>query len=237
MAGKPVMKLEKITKVYGSGDVRVSALSGIDMEIHEGERMSIVGPSGCGKSTLLSILGLLDSPTSGRMYFDGHDVTRLSEDQTAALRGRRIGFVFQAFHLVPSIDAQSNVALPLLFQGIAREERQKKSKAVLERLGMGDRMHHYPSQLSGGQRQRVAIARALVTNPAIILADEPTGNLDSKSGADVLHIIDELHKDGGTVVVVTHDPNVAKLSDRIIRMKDGDIEHDDGRARARTGHK
>jgi putative ABC transport system ATP-binding protein len=232
MEKQPVMKLEKIEKVYGTGDARVAALSSIDMEIHEGERVSIVGPSGCGKSTLLSILGLLDSPTTGRMYFDGHDVTRLTEDQTSTLRGRRIGFVFQAFHLVPSIDAHSNVALPLLFQGIGKDERLRRSKAVLERLGMGDRLHHYPSQLSGGQRQRVAIARALVTNPAIILADEPTGNLDSKAGADVLHILDELHKDGGTVVVVTHDPNVAKLSERIIRMKDGAVEREEGKKKS-----
>ena len=223
---KVVLSLQGIVKSYQMGQVRVDALKGIDLAVHQGERASIMGPSGSGKSTLLHILGLLDRPTKGEVKIDGINISSLSDDELSAFRGKKIGFIFQAFHIVPSLNALENVALPLMFYNVPKEQREKRAAKALTRLGMGDRMHHLPSELSGGQRQRVAIARALVNEPSILLADEPTGNLDSKSGEEVLKIFDELHKEGKTLLVVTHDSYIAKKSPRLIKLKDGLIEED-----------
>jgi putative ABC transport system ATP-binding protein len=221
---KAVIRTEKIRKVYLMGDIKVEALKGVDIEIREGEMVAIIGPSGCGKSTLLQILGLLDLPTSGRMVLDGIETSLLGEADAAHVRGKKIGFIFQSFFLMPTLTASENVALPMMFQGIEKNEREKKAGAILARLGMGERFDHLPRELSGGQRQRVAIARALVNDPAIILADEPTGNLDSKSGEEVLRLFEEINKAGRTIVVVTHDMSVAKMCSRRIYLKDGMVE-------------
>jgi len=221
-----VLRLSNVTKVYKMDEVNVQALRGIDLEVREGERVSIIGPSGSGKSTLLHILGLLDSPTSGTVELDGINTTAMTEAARAHFRGKKIGFVFQSFHLVASISARDNVELPMMFYQVPHEERHKIATETLEKLGLGDRLDHLPKQLSGGERQRVAIARALANSPSIILADEPTGNLDSKSGAEVIKIFDKLHDEGKTIIVVTHDPNIAKLSKRMVKIKDGEIEED-----------
>ena len=221
---REVMRLEHVAREYQMGDSKVQALRHIDLEIMAGDRVSITGPSGCGKSTLLHILGLLDTPSSGRVVVDGIDVTAMSQNELASVRLREIGFVFQAFHLIPSLNALENVMLPLVFADVGMPERQERAVRALERLGMGDRLHHHPNELSGGQRQRVAIARALVNNPNILLADEPTGNLDSKSGAEVIKILDELSAEGKTLIVVTHDPAIANYGKKIVRLKDGLIE-------------
>jgi len=221
---REVLRLEKVSRDYPMGDATVRALRGLDLEIKAGDRLSIIGPSGCGKSTLLHILGLLDTPTSGRVVVNGMNVTEMDDDERAGVRARTIGFVFQVFNLVPSLDALENVMLPMIFTDIPEDARHARAEAALQRLGMGDRLRHRPNELSGGQRQRVAIARALINDPDIILADEPTGNLDSKSGAEVLKIFDELSSEGKTVIVVTHDPTIAGLSKKIVHLKDGTIE-------------
>lgn len=221
---KKVMELKNVTKTYQMGDVKVHAMRGVDLSIYDGEMASIVGPSGSGKSTIMHILGLLDVPTSGKVFIDGKDATALGNDEAARLRGDKIGFVFQVFYLIPSITALDNVAVPMMFYDVPEEKRRKLAKLALEKLGMGHRTTHLPSELSGGERQRVAIARALMNDPAVILADEPTGNLDSKSGRDVLRVFKKLNKEGKTIVVVTHDESIAKHAERIIRIKDGSIE-------------
>ncbi len=213
-----------LIKDYPLGKVKVRALNGVDMTISKGEFVSIMGPSGSGKSTLMHIMGCLDTPTSGDYFLDGEQVSHLSKARLASIRNRKVGFVFQTFNLLPHLNIQKNVEIPLIYAGVKSRERLKRSIAVLEEVGLGDRLKHRPSELSGGQRQRVAIARALVTNPAIILADEPTGNLDSTSGNDILTIISELHKSGNTIIVVTHDHNVASRANRIIKIIDGKIE-------------
>jgi len=233
MQKKEIISLEGISKTYSQGAVSVHALDGISFKVHEGERVSIVGPSGCGKSTLLHILGLLDVPTGGKLFLDGTDVHSLNEQQLAHFRGKKIGFIFQSFFLIPSMDALSNVALPMMFYDVPEHARLHKAQLMLERLGMGERMHHLPSELSGGQRQRVAIARSLVNSPSVLLADEPTGNLDSRSGEEVLKIFDELSAEGKTIITVTHDPNIARMSKRVIRLKDGHIESDEKKETAR----
>jgi len=225
-SSKTVLSLEGVTKSYQMGQVRVDALKGIDIHVSEGERVSIIGPSGSGKSTLLHILGLLDMPSTGTVRVDGTDVSKLSDNELSHFRGKKIGFIFQAFHLVPSLSSLENVALPMMFYNVPRAQREKKATEALARLGMDDRLHHLPSELSGGQRQRIAIARSLVNEPTILLADEPTGNLDSKTGEEVLKIFDELNAEGKTLVVVTHDPNIAKRSPRLIKLKDGFVEED-----------
>ena len=222
-AGGVVMRLEQVNKVYEMGDSKLYALKDVDLSIKKGEFMSVLGPSGSGKSTLLHILGLLDEPTSGEIYLDGVEVHKLDERERAHLRGRKIGFIFQMFNLIPSLTVLENVTLPALIYERSPSESEAKAMQVLNGIGMGERMRHYPSQLSGGQRQRVAIARALINDPEIILADEPTGNLDSKTGSEVLSMFHTLHEKGKTIIIVTHDANVAKITHRTIRVVDGKV--------------
>ncbi len=217
----PVISLQDVHRVYHTGRVDVRALDGLDLTIEHGEFLAVVGPSGSGKSTLMNIVGCLDRPTAGRYLLDGVDVEELDDDGLAALRSRSIGFVFQSYNLLPRTTALENVATPLAYQGIRRKDREARAREALERLGLGDRLTHEPAELSGGQQQRVAIARALVTEPAIILADEPTGNLDSTSGAEVMGILRELHTSGRTVLLITHDPDVATFADRQVHVRDG----------------
>ena len=208
------------------GDVEVRALRGVNMRVERGEYVAIMGPSGSGKSTLMNLLGCLDTPTEGSYRLAGEEVSRLTDEQTAAIRNRRIGFVFQTFHLLPRYSALDNVGLPLRYGGVPRDERRRRARIVLERVGLADRVDHRPNQLSGGQRQRVAIARALVNDPDLLLADEPTGNLDSQVGGEILALFDELHESGRTVVMVTHEPDVAARAGRLIRFVDGEIVED-----------
>lgn len=228
----PLIHLECICKVYGSGDLAVQALRGIDLTVGRGEYLAVMGPSGSGKSTLMHILGLLDTPTSGSYRLDGDEVSSLSRRRLAHLRNQQIGFIFQNFNLLPKASVLRNVELPLLYSGVARAERQRRAHDVLERVGLGDRVKHRPNELSGGQRQRAAIARALVTDPAVIMADEPTGNLDQHTGTEILALFDALQREGQTVIVVTHDPRVAARSQRIIDIVDGLVHSEAGRVAA-----
>ncbi|MEM2002072.1 MAG: ABC transporter ATP-binding protein [Candidatus Methanomethylicaceae archaeon] len=218
--------LEGVEKVYRLGSVAVPALRGISLEISAGEFVAIMGPSGSGKSTLLHILGGLDRPTAGVLKFEGQDLLTMSDNKLAQLRNREIGFVFQQFYLLPRADALRNVALPLLYTGISRRERQRRAQVALERVGLGNRVHHRPDQLSGGERQRVAIARALVNDPAVILADEPTGNLDTQTGQEILALFRHLHEEGRTIIIVTHEPYVAEQAQRVVHLRDGLIVQD-----------
>ena len=219
----PILRLVNISKVYATGPVQVKALDGVSMEVARGEYVAIMGPSGSGKSTLMHILGCLDVPTTGSYHLAGEDVSTMNEDALAVVRNRQIGFVFQQFNLLASLPAWRNVELPLCYSGVGRAERRKRAVLALERVGLGDRLDHRPGELSGGQQQRVAVARALVTDPALILADEPTGNLDSHSTADVLRLFAELHDQGRTIVLITHEPEVARSAQRIVRIFDGQI--------------
>ena len=221
-----LIKLENITKIYPMGEVEVQALANVNIQIDKGEFTAIVGPSGSGKSTLMHIIGLLDSPTSGLVYLEGKKISDLSENELAVLRNEHIGFVFQSFNLLRRASALENVLLPLLYSQVVKKERAKKAHFALEIVGLGDRLNHTASQLSGGQQQRVAIARALVNNPSIILADEPTGNLDSKSGGEIMNLLHELNKAGITIILVTHELDIAKGAKRIIEIKDGKIIKD-----------
>ena len=222
--GAPMLELVNVTKVYGRGETAVHALRGVNLRIGAGEFVAIMGPSGSGKSTMLHLLGCLDRPTSGQLLLEGRDVSRLPEPELARVRNRKIGFVFQQFHLIPRQTVLRNVEWPMIYAGAPRRRRRARALEVLERVGMAHRLSHLPAQLSGGERQRVAIARALVCEPAVILADEPTGNLDSANGAQILAIFEELHRRGHTVVVVTHDPEVAARARRIVRVRDGQLE-------------
>ncbi len=218
---EPVVELERISRIYQLGHVQVPALRDVSLTVRRGEFVSIVGASGSGKSTLMNIIGCLDRPTSGVYRLSGATVSALRDDTLATVRNRTIGFVFQSYNLLPRTSALENVATPLLYRGVGRRERNRRAAAALERLGLGDRLHHEPTELSGGQQQRVAIARALVTDPALLLADEPTGNLDSHSGAEVMELLHELHRSGRTIVLITHDASVASAGTRQVRIADG----------------
>jgi putative ABC transport system ATP-binding protein len=218
-----LLRLENVSKVFVTDEVETHALSGIHFEVRKGEYLSIAGPSGCGKSTLLAILGLLDTPSDGTYYLNGKPVTGLKLSERARIRNREIGFIFQAFNLIGDLTVYENVELPLTYRGMPSSERKRRVQEALERVGMSHRMKHYPSQLSGGQQQRVAVARALSGDPLILLADEPTGNLDSANGEAVMNLLRELHSQGSTVCMVTHDPRYAEFADRTIRLFDGRI--------------
>ncbi len=221
-----VISTADVKKTYMMGEVEVHALKGVTLSINNGEFVAIIGSSGSGKSTLMHIMGLLDTPTSGKVYLDGKDVSKLNEEESATARNKHIGFVFQSFNLLKRTTAIDNVALPLIYSGVPYEERMKKAETLLNTVGLGDRLDHFSTQLSGGQQQRVAIARALVNNPSIILADEPTGNLDSKSGKEVMKLLTDLNKNGITIILVTHELDIAKSAKRIIELKDGQIIKD-----------
>lgn len=222
-ARRAVLEAAGVTKSYVLDEIQVNALCGVDLSVHDGEMMAIMGPSGSGKSTLMHIVGLLDRPTTGSVRVEDEEVSHMSPNELAAVRNRRIGFVFQAFNLLARTSATANVELPLVYAGVSGAERSRRARAALELVGLGDRVSHLPNQLSGGQQQRVAIARALVTEPSIVLADEPTGNLDSRSGIEVMTILQELNDNGITVVLVTHDDAVARHAERIVHLSDGVI--------------
>ena len=226
---KYVIELSGIKKIYQVGGQEVAALAGIDLNIAKGEFAALMGPSGSGKSTLMNILGCLDRPTVGSYKLDGQEVATLSDDELAVTRNRRIGFVFQNFNLLSRISAADNVALPLVYAGVGRREREEKAKKILDAVGLGDRAEHQPNELSGGQRQRVAIARALVNDPHIIMADEPTGNLDTKSTKEIMEIFEGLHQEGRTIILVTHEPDIAACASRQLLVRDGLITRDAGR--------
>ncbi|MCR4616044.1 MAG: ABC transporter ATP-binding protein [Clostridiales bacterium] len=221
-----MIEVEDVYKIYNPGENEVHALDGVSLTVDRGEFVAIVGHSGSGKSTLMNMLGLLDVPTSGRYCLDGIDVSSMSDDELSEIRNKQIGFIFQGFNLIPSLTAKDNVELPLIYRGMRREERNKLSAEALERVGLEKRMLHLPSQMSGGQQQRVAIARALAAKPPVILADEPTGNLDSHSGEEVMKILRELNEEGRTIILITHDNDIAATAKRVIRIHDGKIIED-----------
>ena len=224
--GALVIEIEGVTKLYQMGSETIHALCGVALTIRRNEYLAIMGPSGSGKSTLMNMLGCLDTPTAGRYEFSGKNVANMVDDELADIRNREIGFVFQTFNLLPRSDALHNVELPLIYAGLGKDERMERARQALEDVGLGDRVHHRPNELSGGQRQRVAIARALVTRPSIILADEPTGNLDSKTGVEIMELFEKLYEKGHTIIVVTHEEDIARHARRIIRLRDGLIESD-----------
>ncbi|MBK8506324.1 MAG: ABC transporter ATP-binding protein [Saprospiraceae bacterium] len=226
MEALPVISVRNLTKTYQMGTTVVRALQNIDLDIFANEFVALMGPSGSGKSTLMNLLGCLDTPTEGEYLLGGENVADMDDNQLANVRNRKIGFVFQTFNLLPRLSALENVALPLVYAGINKEKRTDKSRMVLETVGLGDRVEHKPNELSGGQRQRVAVARALVNDPTIILADEPTGNLDSKTSEEIMEMFENLHKAGNTIILVTHEPDIAEYAHRVVRLKDGVIESD-----------
>ena len=224
--GQLVIEIRGITKVYRMGDQTIHALRGVDLKIHRNEYVAIMGPSGSGKSTMMNMVGCLDTPTAGDYLFNGGNVAHMDDDELADIRNREIGFVFQTFNLLPRSDALRNVELPLIYAGLPKAQRHERAEQSLRAVGLGDRMHHKPNELSGGQRQRVAIARALVNNPSIILADEPTGNLDSKTGDEIMALLEVLYERGNTIVLVTHEEDIALHARRIVRLRDGVVESD-----------
>ncbi len=228
-----LISIRDLHRIYQVGDQEVRALDGVDLDIAQNEYVAIMGPSGSGKSTLMNILGCLDSPSQGSYNLKGNEIAKMSDDELARIRNQEIGFVFQTFNLLPRADALHNVELPLVYAGLKHEERRRRAKEALELVGLGDRMKHKPNELSGGQRQRVAIARALVNKPAIILADEPTGNLDSRTGEEIMNAFENIWMQGNTVILVTHEPEIAEHARRVVRMKDGRIESDTPNAHPR----
>jgi putative ABC transport system ATP-binding protein len=230
----PLIELQDIHKVYDMGAEQVRALNGVDLTVERGEYVAIMGSSGSGKSTLMNLLGCLDTPSSGHYRLNGVAVEELDDQELAAIRNKEIGFVFQTFNLLPRTDALHNVELPLIYAGLPRGERRERARRALERVGLGQRMHHQPNELSGGQRQRVAIARALVNDPSILLADEPTGNLDSATSEEIMQLFNELHQGGNTVVLVTHEPDIAEHAWRRVTLRDGKVLSDQPTARAET---
>ncbi|MBV8141625.1 MAG: ABC transporter ATP-binding protein [Verrucomicrobia bacterium] len=225
--GDLVIQIERITKEYEMGYTTIRALKGVDLSIHRNEYLAVMGPSGSGKSTLMNMLGCLDTPTTGKYEFNGRDVATMGDDELAEIRNREIGFVFQTFNLLPRSTGLENVELPLIYANVKADQRRLRAEQAMEAVGLGDRMYHRPNELSGGQRQRVAIARALVNNPSIILADEPTGNLDSRTGDEIMALLEDLYGNGHTIVVVTHEENIANRARRIVRLRDGLIESDE----------
>ncbi len=223
---RPVISLRNVVKEYRMGDNDVHALRGISLDIPRGDFVAIMGASGSGKSTLMNIIGCLDVPTRGHFWLDGVDVRTLDDDDLARIRNRKIGFVFQSFNLLPRMSALANVELPLVYAGVRPHQRRLRAEEALESVGLGQRMHHYPSEMSGGQQQRAAVARAIVTNPALILADEPTGNLDTESSLDVMSVFDALHSQGRTVVLITHEEDIAAYTERVVKLRDGRIVDD-----------
>ena len=222
-----IISVKDLKKTYIMGAEKVHALQSITLDIHKNEYVALMGPSGSGKSTLMNLLGCLDTPTAGQYFLNNIDVSEMDDGELAEVRNRQIGFVFQTFNLLPRLSSLDNVALPLVYAGISKAERTEKAERALEAVGLGDRMGHRPNELSGGQRQRVAIARALVNDPAIILADEPTGNLDTKTSIEIMDIFHKLHVQGNTIILVTHEPDIAEYSHRIIRLRDGLVERDE----------
>lgn len=225
----PLIQLDNVYKIYKAGDVRVHALDGVSLTVEQGDFAAVVGGSGSGKSTLMNILGCLDAPSMGKYFLDGKDVSRLTDQSLSIIRNRKIGFVFQGFNLVSSLDALENVELPLIYRGMSAAKRRTLASAALHKVGLSDRMHHRPGQMSGGQQQRVAIARAVAAKPPILLADEPTGNLDTKAGSEVMEILTGLHREGVTVILITHDRDIAAMAPRNIVIRDGRILQDTGR--------
>lgn len=221
-----LIEIHNLYKTYQINQIQIQALKNINLSIKKNEFVAIIGPSGSGKTTLMNMLGCLDTPTSGTYILDNVEVSSLTDDELAEIRNQKIGFVFQSFNLIQKLTALENVELPLIYMGVKSSERLRRAKSALEKVGLGDRLHHKPNELSGGQQQRVAIARALINNPPIIFADEPTGNLDSKSGAEIMSLLKELHKNGNTIVLITHDNEIANQADRIIRISDGTIVED-----------
>ncbi len=227
-----LIKVRDLAKIYQIGTQEVHALRSIDVDIHKNEFVALMGPSGSGKSTLMNIIGCLDTPSRGSYFLNGQDVSNMEDDDLAEVRNREIGFVFQTFNLLPRYSALENVALPLIYKGVSKSERQKRAEEVLNHVGLGDRIDHKPNELSGGQRQRVAVARALVNKPAIILADEPTGNLDTKTSYEIMALFDEIHAQGNTIILVTHEEDIAEHAKRVIRLRDGLVEKDELRQEA-----
>ena len=221
-----IVSLEEITRTYQMGSVNVFALRGVNLTFHRGEYIAIMGPSGCGKSTLLNLLGCLDRPSSGKYFLGGLDVSTLTDDELSAIRGARVGFVFQSYNLIQQLTVVENIEVPLYYQGVPEKMSRERSLFLAQLVGLGERVYHRPNELSGGQQQRVAIARALANDPLLILADEPTGNLDSTSGREILEVFDDLHRQGKTLVLVTHSDEVAERAERVIRLRDGRVEYD-----------
>lgn len=221
-----IIKIRKLCKIYTMGAEKIHALRDVDLDVNLNEYVALMGPSGSGKSTLMNLLGCLDTPTSGEYYLKNELVSAMEDTQLAEIRNKLIGFVFQTFNLLPRMTALDNVALPLVYSGISKNERRKRAEEVLSIVGLADRMNHKPNELSGGQRQRVAIARALINNPAIILADEPTGNLDSKTSEEIMQIFHQIHQNGNTIIIVTHEPDIAEYARRTVRLRDGKVESD-----------
>jgi putative ABC transport system ATP-binding protein len=232
-AATEVIVVESLWKTYDMGSEKVNALRGINLRIRHNEYVAIMGPSGSGKSTFMNVIGCLDTPTSGEYWLNGHRVSDLNDDELARIRNKEIGFVFQTFNLLARATALHNVELPLIYNGTPKEERLERAKAALTAVNLGTRMYHKPNELSGGQRQRVAIARALINRPSIILADEPTGNLDSKTGVEIMALFDELHSRGNTIIVVTHEPDIAEYAHRVVHIRDGEIASDEPSRRVR----